>query len=323
MSPFTGIQVWDAVTQSQIQFDSTDIAESKLGFIIENTVIQSTLTEKIKQLPQVTFISPVKLVSCHAHATHVDLTTDDGRIFSAKLAVAADGAQSWLREQAGIDINITDYEQTAIVATVTTALPHQKIARQVFLESGPLAFLPLEPEHLSSIVWSVPGAEAKRLLALDEYQFRLELAQAFSHRLGDVTHTEQRFAFPLQKQQAHHYIKPRVALIGDAAHTVHPLAGQGVNMGLLDAVSLASVISEAIQQRRDFSSSHQLRRYERWRKADNFALMNGIDAIKNIFASDKKTIQGVRAFGLDMVNRMTWIKNIFTRHARGKKNVDM
>lgn len=319
VSPFTEIAVWDGVGAGEIHFDCQEVAESNLGYIIENNVIQAALLEKIKQYPTIEFIAPVKLASYHEIDDDVQLTTTDGKIFQAKLAIAADGARSWLREAVGIEVKRHAYDQEAIVATVTTALPHQKIARQVFLPEGPLAFLPLLPPNVSSIVWSLPVAKAKQLLAEDKKTFAHELASAFSHRLGEVVEVDERFSFPLHKQQAKNYMKSRVVLVGDAAHAVHPLAGQGVNLGFLDAASLVDIIVEAEKNQRDFSAHSTLRRYERWRKADNLTMMCGIDAIKNLFASDKKSIQTLRSYGLQITNKLNPIKNQFTRHAVGAR----
>lgn len=320
ISPFRQIMVWDAAAQGEILFNSNEIAEPLLGYIIENNLIQMVLENKIKDYPHVERIAPVKLTHLIEHENGIELIADDGRVFKTKLAVAADGASSWLRTQAHIDIDKLDYQQQAIVAAVHTALPHHETARQVFLESGPLAFLPLAQENLSSIVWSVPVDEATRLMSLEEQDFQHELASAFEYRLGDVVKVEKRYVFPLARQQAKTYVKSRIALVGDAAHTIHPLAGQGVNMGLLDAASLADVIVEAIKTNRDFSGYSNLRRYERWRKADNVTMMLGVDIIKSLFASEKKSIQNMRSLGLNATNRIKWIKNCFARHAVGDRD---
>lgn len=321
ISPFTQIKVWDGETNGEIQFCSEDITEPMLGYIIENNVIELALQEKInQQREQIAWLAPLKLMSVAEDEKQIEFRTADGEIIVAKLAIAADGAQSWLREQLKFTVKSHDYEQQAIVASVETTLPHGKIARQVFLNSGPLAFLPLADENISSIVWSLASSDAQQLLAMDDRGFKLKLSEKFSYRLGDVVNCSKRFAFPLQKLQTDGYIKPRVALVGDAAHTVHPLAGLGFNMGLLDAACLVEVITRALKLRRDFAALDTLRRYERWRKADNFTLMAGIDMIKQLFASDKKTVQLARSFGLNTTNRLAILRNFLTRFAVGNRS---
>lgn len=317
VSPFTAIQVWDGNSKADLQFECNEIGEPVLGYIIENNVMQNALRETLKLQPQIHFISPVKLTEFHEHDDYVTLVADDNTHYQARLAVAADGARSWLREQAGIRVHTADYDQEAIVASVVTALPHEKIARQVFLPAGPLAFLPLHDAHTSSIVWSLPKTEARRLVSLDEQAFKLALTNAFSGRLGEVVNVSKRFTFPLRKQQAEHYVSARIALVGDAAHVMHPLAGQGVNLGLLDAASLADVIADAVMNSHDFGCISSLRRYERWRRADNIALLTGVDIIKHLFASEHASIQTARAIGIAVTSRLAVLKNIFTRYAVG------
>ncbi|VVC74903.1 2-octaprenylphenol hydroxylase [Aquicella siphonis] len=319
VSPFRKIEVWDAAGKGEVTFDSKEIAEPLLGYIIENILVQAELEEKARQSPRVDFISPVNMETVSFHENHITLISRGGRKFSARLAVAADGANSWLRGQAGIEIEKEAYHQQAIVAAVETALPHLQTARQVFLESGPLAFLPLREEKSSSIVWSLGDDEAQRLLALDEPDFISALGRAFDYRLGEVTAASKLHAFPLHRQHAAHYVKPRVALVGDAAHTIHPMAGQGVNMGLLDAASLADIIADAVSQHRDIGDLTTLRRYERWRKADNLVMLAGVDMLKRLFANERKSIQCARSLGLNAANRIKWIKNVFTRHAVGDR----
>lgn len=315
VSPFTAIQVWEAGSPANLDFECNEIGEPVLGYIIENNVIQNSLREKLKSCPQVQVVSPVKLTAFHEDDEFVTLVSADNIQYRARVAVAADGARSWLREQAGINAHAEDYDQEAIVATVVTELPHEKIARQIFLPGGPLAFLPLSGAHASSIVWSLPKDEARAKLSLNEAAFREQLATAFSGRLGQVQEIEKRFTFPLKKQQAEQYVCGRTVLVGDAAHVIHPLAGQGVNLGLLDAASLAEVMLAA--DRQDIASSAVLRRYERWRRADNLALMTGVDLIKHLFASDKVSVQTARAIGMAVTSRFAMLKNIFTRYAVG------
>ncbi len=319
VSPFKKISVWDAESSGQIHFDSADIGEDFLGFVMENNVMEEALHEQIRHYPQIQFIAPVSLVSVTTHEQCIELVAADGTIFAAKLAVAADGANSWLRQQVGIAVNREAYDQKAIVTTVRTEQTHAQIARQVFLDSGPLAFLPLQDACFSSIVWSLPSQAAMDLCNEPVDLFKTKLNQAFANRLGEVLEIGERYAFPLYKQSAKQYVMPRIALMGDAAHVVHPLAGQGLNMGLLDAMSLAEVISDAAKSQRDAFSYAVLRRYERWRKADNFALTNGIDMIKRLFASNKAGVMQWRSLGLRASNNLRWIKNMFTRHAVGRR----
>jgi 2-polyprenylphenol 6-hydroxylase len=317
ISPFHAMQVWDA-QDHDIQFASQEINESVLGFIIENNVLLTSLNEKIGQYPQISYIAPVQLSALHVTPNGIEILTQENK-WHAKLAIAADGANSWLREQAGITVKVDDYDESAIVVNVHTEFPHDRIARQVFLTTGPLAFLPLADPYACSIVWTLPTHLAKQMMACNVEQFKKELAQAFACRLGMIKEIDSRHCFPIKKQQAERYISPKVALMGDAAHVVHPLAGQGLNMGLLDAACLTEVITQSISIRRDFSSYDQLRMYERWRRADNLILMKGLDTIKNIFANNTKSLQNLRHVGIKMLHGQSYIKNIFNQYAVGNR----
>lgn len=317
VSPFTEIKVWDGHAKTDLTFNCREVAESVLGYIVENNVTQVSLREKVLATSNIKYLSPVSLLDCEQRADNIQLHTKEHGIIQATLAVAADGANSWLRKAAGITVTTHSYEQEAIVASVVTEKPHETIARQVFLLDGPLAFLPLQAANLSSIVWSLPSVKARAMLALPQDEFKQALTTAFGSRLGNVLEVSERFLFPLKKQQAEKYVTNRIALVGDAAHVMHPLAGQGVNLGLLDAASLAEVVLNAAEQNRDIAQTSVLRRYERWRRADNMALLSGVDLIKQLFASNALPIQAVRGVGLAVTNRLLQIKNIFTRQAVG------
>lgn len=319
VAPFKQIEIWDAQTKAEIQFDSREIAEPRLGHIVENNLLQFVLMNKVKEFSQIKYAAPVTLQTLAEKENHIELMTDGQEIFQAKLIVGADGALSWVREQAGIPIQRTSYQQSAIVANVQTTLPHQDIARQVFLPDGPLAFLPLADPQWSSIVWSTSLDKEKMLMTTAVDEFKKCLANNFEHCLGNMEECGPRFSFPLSRHHANAYVKHRLALVGDAAHTVHPMAGQGVNMGLLDAASLVDVVVEALHQQRNFASFSTLRRYERWRKADNLVMETAIDWLHALFGNQKKPVPALRKTGLNIINNVSFIKNQFTRYAAGSR----
>lgn len=320
VSPFRQISVWDDVADKELNFNAEEIAEPYLGYIIENNLIQQKLLEACQQYANISRIAPVRLRKMQMRDNGISLVSENQEEYEAKLAVAADGVRSWLRQESGMSVNHVNYEAAAIVTHVKTALPHEQVARQAFTENGPLAFLPLAEPHLSSIVWSLPNAMAKQLLASTDDEFKQTLEKTFKQRLGGITGLYTRYTFPLHFQQCKRYVETRVVLIGDAAHHVHPLAGQGVNIGILDAATLAEVISNAYNDKRDFAKQYYLRQYERWRKADNLGLILGIEWIRKIFASEDKTMIALRQQGLQLTNNLRSIKKIFMHHAIGERS---
>lgn len=314
ISPFTDIFVWDGAGKGEIQFRSQDIAEAVLGYIIENNAIHATLLEKLSHYPNVSIKTGVSLKTVMIENNQCRCEMQNEEFIDAKLIVGADGGNSWLRKQMKVESIVTDYQQQAIVAMVETQEPHQKMARQVFLPSGPLAFLPLNKPCLSSIVWSLPSHRASELMALDKASFENELSVAFD-RLGQITQSEPRFTFPLTAAHSDRYVLDRVALIGDAAHTIHPLAGQGLNLGMEDAMVLADVIKEAIINKRDYGSYHVLRKYERKQRTQNKLMLQSVDGLKSLFASNSKSLQFIRSLGLNCIDHTAWAKNIFSRYA--------
>lgn len=320
ITPYTHMHVWDEKSLGKIDFDAREIEESVLGYIIEDSVMRTSLLQKISNTPAIDLIHSVKLTSLQKKPARVELSAQDGKIFSAKLLIAADGANSWVREQANIELKSRDYEQTAIVATIQTAMSHQHTAWQRFLTTGPLAFLPLSDLNTCSIVWSATHDDANELLKLNDELFLEKLTIASEKKVGDITKVSQRYHFPLRMRHAKNYVEEHIALIGDAAHTIHPLAGQGVNLGLLDAASLAEVIMIAMSKNRDFSSLGTLRRYERWRKSDNLTMLASVDALKQLFINQSVLAKNLRNIGLSFTDRCGFIKNIFTHYAVGNRN---
>jgi len=313
VSPFREMRVWDAGGSGAIHFDSAEVGQPHLGHIIEERVIVKALCEALAVLPNVTLIWPAPV---QAFTGARGVTLADGRTLEGRLLVGADGADSQVRDAAGIHLREHDYGQRAIVAVVATQLPHRETAWQRFLPTGPLAFLPLA-DGRCSIVWSVERAEAERLMTLDAAAFCAALTQAFDGRLGQVLDCGERKLFALRRRHADAYVKPGVALIGDAAHVIHPLAGQGVNLGLGDVRELADVVIDAVRRGRDPGDYGVLRRYERARKGANLAMMTAMDAFKHLFGVSAQPVRLLRNAGLSVVDAAAPLKHRFMRYAMG------
>ena len=237
---------------------------------------------------------------------------DNGEQLSTDLIVGADGANSFVRDLANIDVTVDDYAQRGLVATVKTQHHHQFTAWQRFQSTGPLAFLPLSDDSCS-IVWTLPSDRADYYLSLNKIDFKLALAEAFEHKLGKITKVSQRAAFPLRGSQAKPYVLHRVALVGDAAHTIHPLAGQGVNLGIKDAVELAQQLSST----NDCGSLKALRRYERARRGDNVITMRAMEGFRLLFGHDANAVKSIRNTGMKLFNDLPLVKNQVIKKAMG------
>jgi len=241
---------------------------------------------------------------------------EDGSGIYGKLLIGADGCESMVRQAARIDFQRKSYDQLGVVATVTSEQPHDKTARQCFLPSGPLAFLPLA-DGRCSIVWTLDEDKAKEIMELDDDDFSRRLEQAFEFKLGAVTSVSARAAFPLTHGHANSYVQDGLALIGDAAHIIHPLAGQGANLGIMDASCLATVIHSALEKGRQWNALHTLRRYERQRKGDNLAMEASMSGFKSLFGSDNSVLTSVRNIGLNLVDHLPLLKHQLIQHALG------
>jgi len=292
VQPYRQMRVWDAAAGGELAFNADQLGRECLGWIVENALLVDRLWQALGREANVRRYCPDRLAELDNHDDRVRVTLSSGVRLSAALAVAADGAASRVREQLGIACAVHDYQQRALVAYVRTALPHQDTAWQRFLPSGPLAFLPCRhdvlpgsaPGHVSSIVWTLPESEAQRLAALDPADFCRELSRGFAARLGDVLDVSQRATFPLRRQLARDYVAGRVLLAGDAAHAVHPLAGQGVNLGLRDVAALRAVLARA--GARDLGAAHRLAQYQRQRRSENTLAAYSFDAINRVFSND-------------------------------------
>jgi 2-octaprenyl-6-methoxyphenol hydroxylase len=308
--------VRDGASAALLHFDHREIGNEPLAHMIENRHFRLALDERAKAFPNLTLIAPARVVSCVAGANYISATLSDGRVIDAQVCVAADGRESPLREAAGIKTQGWSYHQTGIVATIEHERPHNGVAQELFLPSGPFAILPMTGNR-SSIVWSERSDQAPAYLRLPEDQFMAEVAQRFGDQWGALKLAGPRWSYPLTMHLARSYIAPRFALAGDSAHGVHPIAGQGLNLGLRDAAALAEVIVDARRLGLDAGSDVVLERYEGWRKFDNVLFAAAMDGLNRLFSNDIAPIKFARRAGIDVVDAIAPLKRFFMRQAGG------
>jgi len=317
VSPYSDMHVWDATGNGVIHFDATEVGEINLGHIVENRVTHKALYQLAESQENIEFIfEQVQAIGFNTQSVSVNL--DNEACLKTTLLVGADGAQSFVRKNMGVELVVHDYKQSAVVATVKTEKHHAYTAWQRFLPTGPLAFLPLTDGY-SSIVWSTSTDEAEKILAMDDQTFSLALQNALDAKLGEIIEVSQRAGFPLRSQHAKPYVKANMALIGDAAHTIHPLAGQGVNLGFADAACLADVIIEAHKKQRPIGSLACLRRYERWRRGDNLMTQSLMSGFKYLFSNQLPILSPLRNLGLNITDKILPLKHQIIRSAMGKR----
>ncbi len=314
VQPYREMRVWDEGGRGSIHFDCTELGEPDLGYIIENRVILAALLDRLGDFDNIDFLCPASATGLQLGEQAAQLFLADGRTLHASLLIGTDGTTSWVREQAGIDTTGWAYDQSAVVCTVKTSRHHQETAWQRFRPEGPLAFLPL-PEGYSSIVWSTGHERAKELCEMPAGEFLDLLQLAFGDALGRMESVGPRGAYPLRLQHADQYVKPRLALAGNAAHALHPLAGQGLNIGVLDAAALADLLLHAAGK--DIGALSLLRRYERWRKGENIAMVGAMDLFKRLFSNRNPALALLRNTGLTLVDRLAPLKHLFMRRALG------
>ena len=314
-SPYAHMHVWDAATGAAIHFDAAAEGRDLLGYIVENSLVQWQLWQALEGAG-VRRLCPAQVHGFDVLEDRIQLELAGGEALSARLLVAADGAGSPLRTLAGIETQGRDYAQRGVVAHVTTERAHEGTAWQRFLETGPLALLPLA-DGRSSIVWSLPEAEAQRVMALGDQAFLDELGVASDFRLGRVTGSTPRAAFPLKLQLAKSYQAERLVLLGDAAHAVHPLAGQGVNLGLRDVTELRDTLVAARDDGRDIAASHVLRGYARRRRSADTLDALGFDALAHIYSWRLPPLVAARGLGVRLLDRLSPIKRRLAEHAAG------
>ena len=327
VSPYTGMQVWDADGTGSIQFSAKEINESQLGFITENSVILKSVYNRLDQLPQVKVMAPSRVENIERYMesghSRMRITTEDGNSYSTAVLIGADGSNSKIRQLADFEVKEWDYQHQAIVTTVRTEIPHRAIALQRFMDTGPLAFLPLldnspgDDQHFCSIVWSLVPERAEQLMAMTDEEFAAALGGSIEHKLGHIEWVDKRFAFPLKQRHAVEYVQENIALVGDAAHTIHPLAGQGVNLGFLDAKALSAEIHSALKRKRPLDEFAILRRYQRQRIGHNLGMMWLMEGFKHLFAEQALPVRWLRNAGMSGVDRTGIVKNQLMRQAMG------
>lgn len=345
IGPYRHMRVWDATAPGELHFDAAESGEAALGWIVENKLVQSTLwqalsgdrlggsgrsrdasaLDRVGSRGSATFNPPMEvrihcpgeIAAVHEDADGVNATLAGGTRLRAKVLVAAEGAESSVRTKLGIAFEGRDYGQRAVVAHVSTVRSHEGTAWQRFQPGGPLAFLPLA-DGRCSIVWTLPDAEATRVLALDDDAFRRELGCAFDFRLGEITATSARAAFPLRLRLAQRYVEGRCVLAGDAAHVVHPLAGQGMNLGLRDVACLRRVLREARDRGSDLGAAHVLRRYERERRSESTLAARGLDAIERVYSSASEPVAVLRGAALAMAGAVPPLRSLLMGAAAGR-----
>ena len=322
LCPYQEMQVWDGEGTGSVQFTAAEIHQPALGYIVENSVILAGLYRRLSERSNIDLLVPWEIESTAKTSDGVKLISAEGNELDCSLLVAADGANSRIRELTGFDTKEWDYGHNAIVTTVKTEEPHLATAWQRFMATGPLAFLPLaqsdnDEQHHCSIVWSVIPERGDELMALDDKEFCRELGRSFEHRLGTVEWIDKRFQFPLRQRHAHSYFKDGVVLVGDAAHTIHPLAGQGVNLGLLDAQALSTELAKGTSAGRTISDERILERYQRNRKGHNMSMMWLMEGFKHLFAEQAPPVTWLRNFGLSTIDGFKLAKNELARQAMG------
>lgn len=333
----TGVGVWDAVAKNSqpileikvtdgragegpspffMHFDHAEIEEGPMGYMVQDRYLRRTLLDAMAETDGITHLSGQTVIDQTVRPGGVSITLNSGKTLTAGLLVGADGRGSDTAARAGIKRTGWGYGQTALVCAIAHEKPHHGIAHQFFMPPGPLAILPL-PGNVSSIVWSETTKNAAIFHALPDDEYLTMLRPRFGDFLGEISLTGQRYTYPLSLSLAQRLVSNRIALIGDAAHGVHPIAGQGLNAGMRDIAALAEVIADAVRRGEDSGSIATLARYEEWRRFDNTTLAIATDAFNRLFSNENAALRGLRDIGMGVVNAMPGLRRTFIREAAG------
>jgi 2-octaprenyl-6-methoxyphenol hydroxylase len=315
--PILDIRVSDGPSRLFLHYDHREVNDEALGYIVENRHLRRALAASLADCPLVTRRAPVALTRLVRDPARARLGLSDGSALDAALAIGADGRESAVRAAAGIALTAWRYPQTAIVCTVRHERPHRGVAHERFLANGPFALLPLKDPHRASIVWTESNRDVGAMMALDDAAFSREMTRRFGDSLGALAVEGGRWTWPLGLHHAERYVDARLALVGDAAHGIHPIAGQGLNLGLRDVAALAEVLVDARRLGLDIGSETVLARYQGWRRTDNVALLVATDGLNRLFTTDLAPVRLARDLGLAVVNRLPPLKQLFMRHAMG------
>lgn len=315
--------VWEEDGPGSITFDSLAIGSTHLSTIVENNYLQELLTHQLKLNSNITLVRPCKVLEIKQKQYQVnnqnksfDIITEQ-QTFKVNLIIGADGARSWVRDYFDFVCEEQNYNHYALVANVYTEKPHKNTAYQHFRKEGPLAFLPWAEPHCCSIVWSQSKDKAEFFNSCSPEDFHQGLEKAFNSTLGKITDSSKRVIFPLTMRHAEKYYKTGVVLLGDAAHTIHPLAGQGMNLGIYDAFSLAETLSHAKEKNQNYASDVVLLKYQLKRRGHNEQMIQAMQAFKDIYSTDKKSVKLIRSVGMNLVNNLSLLKNPAMRFAAG------
>lgn len=321
-SPYFAMEVWDGEGIGKIEFDANEAGLDNLGYIIENDVTVLGLLSQLEKHSNIELKTGVWLEQIQvSKGGKRHLTLNNGEELSATLLVGCDGANSFVRENSNIDMLTWDYGHTGIVASLESEKPHSHIARQKFSSNSILAFLPLAQENLSSIVFSMPHAKAQEVLQMQDADFCQFVENSFEHKLGKIQNTSARYAFAFTQRTVKQYVETGMALVGDAAHTIHPLAGQGVNQGFLDVIVLADVLLKAAEKGENIGDIRVLKSYEHRRKPDNLLMMASMETFKRVFNNDSLLLKWARNKALDFTNSKTMLKNLVVGQAAGEERI--